>query len=180
MAQGLTKKQERFVAEFCLSMDGKDAAIKARYSKKSAASQASQMLNNPKISAAIAKRTGKICEKLAISTESVLQGIAQLAHYDVRRFFDEKGNPKQIHELSDAEANAVSGFEFIELFEGDGDERHCFGHLKKFKIADRGQNLERLGRHLKLFTDKVELSGNIGLAERISEARKRECPQKTS
>ena len=32
---------------------------------------------------------------------------------------------------------------------------------------------EMLGRHLKMFTDKIELSGNIALAERIRAARER-------
>lgn len=163
MAKGLTKRQEIFVAAYCVKLDAKAAAIKAGYSPKSAESQGCQLLKNPKVAEAIAKKTGKICGKLEITAENVLQGIAQLARYDVRKFFDEKGNPKQIHELSEAEANAVSGFEFIELFEGQGDDRHCFGILKKFKIADRGVNLERLGRHLKLFTDKAELTGKDGV-----------------
>ena len=29
------------------------------------------------------------------------------------------------------------------------------GYTKKFKFADKGANLERLGRYHKLFTDKV-------------------------
>ena len=33
---------------------------------------------------------------------------------------------------------------------------------EKIKLADKGQNLERLGRHLKLFTDKSEVAGPDG------------------
>jgi phage terminase small subunit len=87
----------------------------------------------------------------------------------VRKFFDQHGNPKQIHELSDAEADAVAGFEFVELFEGDGEQRHVFGHLKKFKIADRGVNLERLGRHLKLFTDKIDLDAKVSVKRVVAD-----------
>lgn len=163
MAEGLTKRQQRFVAAYCHSLDAQKAAIKAGYSKRTVESQAYQLLRNPKIAAEIAKKTKKVCDNFDISPENVLNRIARLAGFDVRKFFDDKGNPKQIHELSDAEADAVAGFEFIELFEGDGEDRHCFGHLKKFKIADRGVNLERLGRHLKLFTEKVEHSGEVGV-----------------
>jgi len=49
-----------------------------------------------------------------------------------------------------------------ELFEGSGDEKHAYGLLKKIKLADKGQNLERLGRHLKLFSDKLEVTGKDG------------------
>ena len=31
----------------------------------------------------------------------------------------------------------------------------------KVKLADKGQNLERIGRHLKLFTDKTETSSQV-------------------
>jgi hypothetical protein len=57
---------------------------------------------------------------------------------------------------------AVAGLEVIELFEGSGDQKHAYGLCKKIKLADKGQNLERLGRHLKLFTDKVEATGEGG------------------
>jgi hypothetical protein len=46
--------------------------------------------------------------------------------------------------------------ELVELFEGTGDQKHAYGLCKKIKLADKGVNLERLGRYLKLFTDKVE------------------------
>jgi hypothetical protein len=41
----------------------------------------------------------------------------------------------------------------------------------KIKLVDKGVNLERLGRNLKLFTDKLEVSGLEQLAERIRKAR---------
>jgi phage terminase small subunit len=94
--------------------------------------------------------------RVEISGDNVLRGIAQLAFYDPRKLFNSDSSPKQITELDDETAMAISGLECIELFEGTGDQRHCYGILKKIKLADGGQNLERLGRHLKLFTDKVE------------------------
>ncbi len=57
---------------------------------------------------------------------------------------------------------SVAGLEVNEMFEGSGDQKHAYGLCKKIKIADKGQNLERLGKHLKLFTDKVEASGPDG------------------
>jgi hypothetical protein len=44
-----------------------------------------------------------------------------------------------------------------------------FGHLKKFKIADRGVNLERLGRHLKLFTDKIDLDAKVSVKRVVAD-----------
>jgi phage terminase small subunit len=172
----LPRRQQLFVAEYLVDLNATRAAIAAGYSERTAYSQGQRLLNNVEVAKILADKTSKRLDKLEITADSVLQGIAQLAHFDVRRFFDEKGNPKQIHELSDAEANAVAGFEVIELFDGEGDEKHCFGYLKKFRIADRGQNLERLGRYLKLFVDRQEHSGADGgpvrfVVERIGEQK---------
>jgi phage terminase small subunit len=41
----------------------------------------------------------------------------------------------------------------------------------EYSAALKGHEL--LGRHLKLFTDKVELSGNVELAERLKDAREK-------
>ena len=48
-----------------------------------------------------------------------------------------------------------------DLFDWNGEEKNHNGFLRKIKFADKGANLERLGRHLKLFTDKVEHSGTV-------------------
>lgn len=41
------------------------------------------------------------------------------------------------------------------------------------KYSDALKAYELLGKHLKMFTDKFELSGDVGLAERLKEARER-------
>lgn len=47
----------------------------------------------------------------------------------------------------------------------------AFSPIARFN--DQIKALELLGKNLRLFTDKVELSGSIGLAERMREARER-------
>jgi hypothetical protein len=49
---------------------------------------------------------------------------------------------------------ALTDFGMIALFEGSGDNRKHVGYLKKFKFADKGQNLERLGRILGMFNER--------------------------
>ena len=50
----------------------------------------------------------------------------------------------------------ISGFDFVTLYDGNGDQKHAFGQLRKIRLSDRLKALEMLGRHQKLFTDKVE------------------------
>ncbi len=43
----------------------------------------------------------------------------------------------------------------------------------RLKLADKNRSLELLGKHLKLFTERVEVSALEGLPERLDEAMKR-------
>lgn len=93
-------------------------------------------------------------QKLDISVERVRAELAKLAFYDPREFYDDQGNLVPLHELEDAAGAAIAGVEVSEIFEGVGQDRHHVGYLKKVKHVDKGQNLERLGRYLKMFGDK--------------------------
>jgi phage terminase small subunit len=161
-SKGLTARQARFVAEYCVSLNATSAAIKAGYSEKSAMAQGSQQLMKPKVREEICKKTGKVFTKLEISAERVLEEIAKLAFFDPRKLFESDGSPKQLHELDDETAMAVAGFEFVELFEGTGDQKHAYGLLKKYKLTDKRASLELLGKYLKLFTDRTEITGKDG------------------
>jgi phage terminase small subunit len=124
--------------------------------------QASRLLRNAKVLEKIALKTGKRLAKLEITAENVLQELAKLAFYDPGALLESDGSMKQIKDIDDITRMAVAGMEVVELFEGTGDQKHAYGLCKKIKLADKGQNLERLGRYLKLFTDKSEWSGPNG------------------
>lgn len=162
MGDKLTPKQAKFVAEYIIDLNATRAYVAAGYSENGASVGASKLLANAKVAAEVAKKTQKIANKLEITAEKVLQELAKLAFFDPRKFFNEDGSAKLIHELDDDTAMALAGMDVMELFEGSGDQKHAYGLMKKFKLVDKGQNLERLGKHLKLFTDKTELSGADG------------------
>ena len=151
----VTAKQRIFVKEYLTDFNGTRAAIAAGYSKKSARMTASRMITKANIQAEIAKLTEKRCGKLEITADRVLEELGKLAFFDPRKFFRADGSLVPVLELDDDTAMALAGLEVNELFEGKGDEREMVGYAKKFKLADKGQNLERLGRYFKLFTDKI-------------------------
>ncbi|WP_279126633.1 terminase small subunit [Lactobacillus taiwanensis] len=66
----LTQKQRRFIDEYIISGNATQAAIKAGYSKKTAAVTATENLRKPNIKAEIEKRNAEIqSEKTADMTE---------------------------------------------------------------------------------------------------------------
>ena len=162
MSKGLPNRQARFVAEYLIDMNATNAAIRAGYSKKTAGVQGPRLLGNVRVAAQIAEKTGKRLARLEITADRVLQELAKLAFYDPGALLESDGSMKQIADIDDVTRMAVAGLEVTELFEGTGDQKHAYGLCKKIKLADKGQNLERLGKHLKLFTDKTEVTGADG------------------
>jgi phage terminase small subunit len=162
MADKLSIKEEKFCAEYVVDENGTRAAIAAGYAPNSAAVAASRLLKKANIQAQIAKLRDKSLAKLEISRERVLAEIAKIAFLDPRKFFNSDGSVKQPGEIDDDTAASLAGLEVCELFEGAGEQKHAYGLLKKIRIADKRSALELLGKHLKLFTDKVELSGKDG------------------
>ncbi|MBR0568375.1 terminase small subunit [Azoarcus sp. L1K30] len=170
---GWTKKLSRFVDEYLKDLNGTQAAIRAGYSEKSAMVQASKMLKNPKVAAAIAERMKDRERRTEITQDRVLRELARVAFFDPRKLYRDDGSPKDITELDDDTAAAVAGLEVLEQYEGLGDDRKFVGYLKKYKIADKGQALTNAMRHLGLFNDKLDLNVTGRLAERLARARKR-------
>jgi phage terminase small subunit len=170
----LNPKQTQFVAEYLIDKNATQAAIRAGYSPKTAGSQAHDLLKKPEIRAAIEAKSQRINDRLEVSVETVRKELARLAFLDPRKFYNEDGSLKEIKDLDDDTAAALAGMEIEKLYEhfGKGAAKNT-GTITKIKFADKGHNLERLGRHLKMFTDKIEVSGLDELAEKMSRARRR-------
>jgi phage terminase small subunit len=116
-------------------------------------------------------------KRLEINADKVLEGLAKLAFSDSRNLFDSDGRLKPIHELDPDDAAVIGGIETFHKVVGEGDDGIAV--ITKIKIADRGQNLERLGRHLKLFSDVVVHEVSDSMAELMKSARERSNLQNT-
>ena len=74
--------------------------------------------------------------------------------------------------LTPEQAAAIQEVTVNEYIEGKGKSARRVKRTK-FKLADKDRSLDLLGKHLKLFTDKIEVSGLEGLPDMIAAARKR-------
>jgi phage terminase small subunit len=91
--EGLSPKQGRFVEEYLRDLNGKQAAIRAGYSPKSAEVLASQILRNLKVQAAITAAQVRRSQRTEISQDTVLVELAVLAHSDITHYvIDDSGN----------------------------------------------------------------------------------------
>jgi len=157
-----TPKQRVFVREYLKDLNATQAAIRAGYSEATARSQGQRLLTDADIQAAIQSAMDARSKRAEITADRVLQEIARLAFVDMRKFYREDGSLKVVKDLDDDTAAAIASLETVELFDGSGENRVQVGHIKKLKVWDKSKNLELLGKHLKLFIDKIEHSGVDG------------------
>lgn len=158
----LTENEQRFGDEYLIDFNGTKAAIRAGYSKKTAASQASRLLRKVKIQKYLSDKKEKISAKLDISQERTMQEIGRIAFSSLKCLFDENGDLKQIKDLTDDEAAILSSVEIEELFAGGlGGLKVSIGKTKKLKLWDKVKALEMLAKHYKLYTDAPVLNGDV-------------------
>ena len=123
---------------------------------------ASKLAATHKVRTRLAELFLPIIAEARLTREQWLNEVAKCALFDVRRMFDEHGNPKEITELDDTEAAAIGGFEFYEDFQGKGESRKPVGYTKKFKLTDRLRALELYGKGCGYYADRQELTGRDG------------------
>lgn len=174
---GLTAKQERFVEEFLLDLNAKQAAIRAGYAHNSAEVQGSRLLSNANVSVEIERRRGERSEKLNIDAVWVLKRLSDEAKADIADLYDKNtGALLPVHEWPLIwRQGLVQSIESKELFEGKGDDREHIGRVRKIKLDNRVRRLELIGKHVQVnaFQDQVHVQGIDGLAERLARAHKR-------
>lgn len=165
----LTAKEFRFVEEFLVDLNATHAAIRAGYSEKTAKEIGYELLRKPDVQAAITAAMSARSQRTRVTQDRVLTAISDMAYFDIADAFTEDGALREVHELSPALRSAIAGIEIEEIRLGkDGP---VVGRIKKVKLADRKGSLELLGRHLKLFTDRVEHSGNVTIEDFVSASR---------
>jgi phage terminase small subunit len=105
------------------------------------------------VRAEIERLKAKRLERIDVTADMVVQRLRQLAFYDVRRFYDERGNLLPVHQLDDDIAPAVAGIT-VQPARKKG-RRIIAEKTKGLKLVNQQVSLELLGRHLGMFKDHL-------------------------
>lgn len=164
----LTPKQERFVQEYLVDLNGTQAAIRAGYSVRTANEQAARLLAKVSIHSAVAAAMKSREQRTHITQDRVLQELARIAFFDLRKLYREDGSLKAMHELDDDAAAVLSGVDVVETkgnaeFGGEDGVRHIPEYVKKAKVFDKTSALTLAMRHLGMLNDKIqaEINGEL-------------------
>ena len=132
---GLTGKQRAFVREYVKDNNGQAAAIRAGYSENGARVRASVLLAQSNIQAELRKVLNKVEEKAQLDAAFVLNGLQEVAGRCMQRrpVMDRDGKQRKTEDAK--------------------------GELKDawtFDSAGANRSLELLGKHLRLFDERIQ------------------------
>lgn len=138
----LNDQQQRFVEEYLIDLNATQAAFRAGYSEKTAKQQGSRLLTHVDVQKAITAAQEARSKRVGVTQDYVLQSIIQTMERckQVEPVVDRKGDPVMVETESGALAQAFT-----------------------FNAGGVLKGAELLGKHLKLFTDKVEHSGGVAV-----------------
>lgn len=160
----LTAKQARFVDEYLIDLNATQAAIRAGYSKRSAGQIGEENLKKPEIQKAIQDAQQKRSERTEITQDRVLQELAKIGFSNMMDYVtptDSGDLVTDFSKLTRDQAAAISEVTVEEYVEGKGDAARDVKRVK-FKLSDKRAALVDMGRHLGMFKDKVEVTGEDG------------------
>jgi phage terminase small subunit len=155
----LNEKQRRFADEYIVDLNATQAARRAGYASDSAGQIAHKLLKNAEIQAEIQNAVAERARRTEVTADRVVLELARLGFGDLRGVaeWDENGvRYRSSEELTDDEAATIESVKHVTTTSEDGTVRK---HLE-LKQHSKTKALEMLGRHLALFTDKLQMNAD--------------------
>lgn len=180
----LTAKQRAFVREYLIDLNATQAAIRAGYSADTAAVIGCENLTKPNIKAAIEAAMKIRSERTEITADRVLKELAKIGFADIRKavtwqtsLITEEDNPDggDIAVIKHVVTNTVQlvGSEDI-----DDETAAAIAEISqtaqggmKIKFHDKRAALVDIGKHLGMFTEKHEHSGEVHMVFASEDAK---------
>lgn len=163
----LTPKQRLFVQEYLIDLNATQAALRAGYSVNNAHKIGSQLLDNPRIKQAIELAMYERELRTKVTQDRVIQELAKIAFI----------NPTDVVDSYDASLHngaaredtaAISSIRVKRLPTREG-----FGVEREIKLHDKIRALELLGKHLRLFNDKLNITADavVRIVDDLSDSK---------
>jgi len=149
----LTLKRSRFVEEFLVDLNGKQAAIRTGYSPRTAEVQASRLLSNAKVDAAVKQAMQARSRRTGITADRVLIELAALAFANIAYFLQVQEDGSMQIDLARARRDQAAAVHDVILStpaEGSDDEVRIT-MLTRIELFDKLGALGLLARHLGIY-----------------------------
>ncbi len=158
----LRRRRQLFVDAYVKCGVGADAYRVLVPESKRPDQQASRLLADPQVRAAIAERTEEAIARAGVRQVRVFEELAAIAFADVAELYDEEGNLLSLKEMPARARAMIQAIDCEELLAGVGESRKPYGIARKVRTHSKVEALKLLGQHLKLWVERHEHAGPNG------------------
>ena len=170
----MNARQQRFVEEYLVDANARQAAIRAGYSARSAEVNGPRLLRNAQVATAVEEKQKERAERTQVTADRVIEELALIAFGDIGDFFDATGNLRDVSELSEDAKRRLGSIDVLrETTRSNGDVRTIEQTLK-VKPWDKLRALDMLGKNLGMFRDKVNIGADVSLLDALRRIEARE------
>jgi phage terminase small subunit len=160
----LSPKEEGFCVAILAGRNPSDA-YRVTYQPKRAKAKtihemASRLMAKHKVRARLAELMRPVIERAQLTREEWLEGLARICLADVRKMFDEDGNPIPITKLADCEAAAIAALEVYGGLAASSDVSEARGRTLRVRTVDQLKALELYGKAMGYFAEQREINNN--------------------
>ena len=145
-------RRNRFAVEYLNDFNATQAAIRAGYSAKTAASQGQRLLKFPEVRDAIAHTQAELIKKNEVSVENVKRELERIAFSSIGPFFDKHSHASlPISAVPEEARRALSRLRVIESFDFDRGDKQRIGRPYELVFSYRTAALKLLAEHLGMY-----------------------------
>jgi len=153
----LTEKQKRFVEEYLIDLNATQAAIRAGYSAKTADRIGPELLGKTCVARAIKEAMAERSRRTGINQDRIVRELAKIGFINPIDVINlDEATIREDANKDDTAAIASVRVKRIPTENGEIIER-------EIKIADKLKALELLGKHLGMFTDKLNVNAEMAV-----------------
>ena len=160
----LTARQARFVDEYLVDFNATQAAVRAGYSEKTAYRAGASNIRKCQIQAEISRRQKDLQRRTEVTQERVVRELARVAFADAASHVQVRLREVPCPDGTRARVPVVEVKPTAELTD---DQRAAIAQIKQgangieVKMYDKIKALELLGRHIGMFTDKLDIKATV-------------------
>jgi phage terminase small subunit len=157
MSAKMTNKQKNFCEEYLIDLNATQAAIRAGYSVDTAKEIGCENLTKPNIRTYIDTKLAERSKRTGINADRVIQELAKIALLNITDVVN--ADDATIKSEADREDTAAILSVKVKTTVSESGKTV----EREVRMNDKIKALELLGKHLGMFNDKLELSGELGV-----------------
>ena len=154
----LNTRQQLFALEYLKDFNATQAAIRAGYSAKTAASQGERLLRHVEIAARVREAKAERVDRVKVEADDVLRELLLILGSSVDDYAVKDGRIATRDGIDAKQLRAVSSVKHKVRKATDRDGNPEETVETEYRLWDKPRIIELAGKHLGLFPDKVDLS----------------------